>query len=151
MAGAPVAALAFGAAATAIQGATYLAGRSAANSQSRVDEAAINFAREQSRLRAAQAAAQSAVGFRKALASQLALASMRGGTGSVARQFGSESYANFLTDQENINSYSALGDLTALNQVAQSKANHAAGNAKGLTNVATTALNSFNLSSFGGS
>jgi hypothetical protein len=150
MAAAPgVAALAFSAASTAVQGASFLSGRSAAKSQRNVDLANAELVQEQSRLRAAQAAQQSTVGFRKALASQLALAGMRGGSGSVMRQFGSESYSNYLADQENINRGMSIANIQAQNSKAQAYGNEAASNQRGLAQLTSTGLAGFNLNNLG--
>lgn len=141
MAAAPAVAIAFAAAATAVAGATYITGQKAARNQYKIDEAGIELQREQSRLQAAEAGAQHATGFRKALASQVALASMRGGAGSVLRQFGSDSYSNFIKDQEAIKRGVRLADIQAVHNSAQAHANKYSSNVKGLTQFASTSLN----------
>jgi hypothetical protein len=78
-------------------------GETSANSiQTTLDQATLNLNREQARLKAAETAAIHASNFRQALASQVSIASMRGGSGSVAAQFGQASYENFLRDQKAI-------------------------------------------------
>ncbi len=148
--GAPAAvAIAFAAAATAVAGATYVGQKQAASNQLKIDEAGIELQREQSRLQAAEAGQQHAVGFRKALASQVALASMRGGAGSVVRQFGSESYSNFLNDQEAIKRGVRLADLQSTHAYAQAYANRSASNLRATSQFATSTLNAWNLSGIG--
>jgi len=142
MAAAPVAAMAFAAAATAIAGATYVGQRKAARSQAIIDESAVELNREQARLQSAEAALANANNFRKALASQVALASLRGGGGSVMRQFGTEAYSNFLQDQEAIKRGVRLSDLQAVHGLAQSAANRGAANLRGLSQFASTSVNS---------
>ncbi len=146
--GPEVAAIAFAAAATGVAGATYLGQRSAAGTQRIIDEASIELQQEQFRLQAAETANQNATSFRKALASQVALASMRGGSGSVARQFGGEAYHNFLQDQESIKRGVRISDLNALHANAQSLANQSATNLRGLSQFATASLNAWNPSNF---
>lgn len=68
--------------------------------QERLDLATIEANKEEAKLAAAQQALSNARGFRKALASQLALANFRGGPGSsIAAQFGTESISSFFQDQ----------------------------------------------------
>jgi hypothetical protein len=142
--GAPaVVAIAFAAASTAVAGASYLSQRSAAKNQFTLDESAIELERERARLQAAEGAAIHASGFRKALASQVALSSLRGGAGSVTRQFTSESYGNFMKDQEAIKRGVRLSDIKALNELAGARGAKSAANIRGLTQFAGTALNSF--------
>lgn len=149
--GAPTAvAIAFAAAATAIGGATYIGQKRAADTQGILDEAAIDLQREQSRMQAAEAATIHATSFRKAMASQVALASLRGGAGSVARQFGASSYSNFLQDQEAIKRGVRLSDIQALHSLSQSKANKSASNMRALGAFAKTSLDAWNFSSFSG-
>lgn len=142
--GAPAAvAIAFAAASTAVAGASYVGQRRAAQNQFIIDEAGIELQRESSRLQAAEQASIHASGFRKALASQVALASLRGGAGSVTRQFTSESYGNFLRDQEAIKRGVRLSEIQSLHALAQAGANRSAANIKGLTQFASTAVNSW--------
>lgn len=83
-------------------GVGYYQQTDASKTQYRLDTAALELNQEQARLRSAETSAQHATEFRKALASQIAVASMRGGTGSVVAQFGFESFGGFLRDQEAI-------------------------------------------------
>ena len=146
--GPETAAIAFAAAATGVAGASYLSQSSAARTQRIIDEGAIELQQEQYRLQAAEAASQNATSFRKALASQVALASLRGGSGSVLRQFTGESYHNFLQDQEAIKRGVRLSDIQAMHNRAQSSANQSASNLKGLTQFAGASLNAWNPNQF---
>ena len=148
--GAPAAvAIAFAAASTAVAGASYIGQRRAAQNQFIIDEAGIELTREHSRLQAAEQAAIHATGFRKALASQVALASLRGGAGSVVRQFTSESYGNFIRDQDAIKRGVRIAELNSLNQLAQAYGNKSASNIRGLTQFASTTLNSWSQAGLG--
>lgn len=85
---------------TLILGAAQLA---ASNQQKKQDFASINFDESVTALQLEQQANQNARTFKQNIASQVALASVRGGPGSTSlRQFGSASYANFLQDQASI-------------------------------------------------
>lgn len=148
--GAPAAvAIAFAAASTAVAGATYVGQRQAAKTQLTLDESAIELNREHARLQAAEQSLVHATGFRKALASQVALASLRGGAGSVTRQFTSESYGNFLRDQEAIKRGVKLSDLQSLNYLSQAYANRSAANLKGASQFASTTLNAWSQAGLG--
>lgn len=144
--GPEVAAIAFAAAATGVAGYGYVSERKAAESQYRIDEANIELNREQGRLQAAEAASSNATGFRKALASQVALASMRGGSGSLVRQFGGESYSNFLRDQKAIQMGERLVDVRAKNQLAQAKANRSSRKTSAAVGALSSSINSWNFS-----
>jgi hypothetical protein len=149
--GAPAAvAIAFAAASTAVAGASYISQRRAADAQFTLDESAIELSREHARLQAAEQSAIHASGFRKALASQVALASLRGGAGSVTRQFTSESYSNFFKDQEAIKRGVRLSDLQSLYALSQASANKSATKIKGLTQFAGTTINAWNTSAITG-
>lgn len=150
--GAPaVVAIAFAAAATTVAGVQYVTAQKAARNQFTVDSAAAELQREQGRLQGAEAGLQHATQFRKALASQVALASLRGGAGSVARQFTTESYGNFLKDQEAIKRGVRLSDIQAMHNSAQAYGNKYARGAQNLTQFASTAINSaYSAYTFGG-
>lgn len=85
--------------------------------QDTLDQAALNLNREQARLKAAETSAIHASNFRSALASQMSVASMRGGSGSIAAQFGQESFSNFLRDQKAIEA--GLGVTEAQGEIEQ--------------------------------
>jgi len=143
--GPEVAALAFAAAATGVAGAGYLSERSAARNQYTIDQAAIELQRQQSHFQAAEAANANAINYRKALASQVAIASMRGGSGSVVRQFGSESYGNFLRDQEAVKRGVRLTDVQALNQQAQARGERSLKTTNAAFRAIGSSLNAWNL------
>lgn len=145
MAGPQAIAIAFAAASTAVAGGGLLGQLSGSRNQQKVDLGAIEVNQEQTRLKAAEAAQQNAMSFRKALASQVALASMRGGSGSLMRQFGSESFSNFLQDQEAIKRGVRIADLQAQQQRASVFGNRATNDLSALTKFATTALSVWNI------
>lgn len=80
----------------------FIDSRTANQAQGSLETAALNLQMEQARHSAAEQSSIHATNFRKSLASQIALTSMRGGSGSVMTQFGQESYRNFLLDQQAI-------------------------------------------------
>jgi hypothetical protein len=143
--GPEVAAIAFAAAATGVSAYGYVSERNAANSQYKMDEAAIELNRQQAHYQAAEQANANAGGFRQALASQVALASMRGGSGSIIRQFGGESYGNFLRDQEAIKRGGKLIDVQAKNQTAQAKANRSTRKTTAAIGAVSNSINAWNL------
>jgi len=143
--GPEVAAIAFAAAATGVAGVGYLSERNAANTQYKIDEASIELQRQQAHLQSAESANANATSFRKALASQVALASMRGGSGSLIRQFGGESYGNFLKDQEAIKRGGRLIDIQAMNQTAQAKANRTSRKVNAGINAVGSSINAWNV------
>jgi hypothetical protein len=142
--GPEVAAIAFAAAATGGAGLNFIGETRAAKGQRRVDLAAIELQQEQFRLQAAEASSLNANNFRKALASQVALASMRGGGGSVVRQFGAESYSNFLQDQEAIKRGVRLSDLQAGHNKATAFSKENVARTKALGNFVTSAASAWN-------
>lgn len=75
---------------------------STSDTQHHVDTAALQLNLEQHRTQAAEKSAIHAQNFRRALASQIAISSMRGGSGSITRQFASQAYSTFLDDQRAI-------------------------------------------------
>jgi len=92
--------------------------------QERVELAFLEAQTERSRLEATDVALQQAQGFRAALASQLAISSLRSGTGgSLVRQFGAASVSNFLRDQDVLGRRKDFIDIAASNTRAQIKAN----------------------------
>ena len=151
MAGDPVTiAIAFAAASTAVSGVSLIGQREASKNQYMVDSANIELQKEQAKLQAAEAAQQHASGFRKALASQVALASMRGGSGSVLRQFGSESFSNFLQDQEAIKRGVRLADIAALNRQAEASGLRAASELNAWTRFGASTIDAWNINAITG-
>lgn len=83
-------------------GAGYLEEQSAGKTQGVLDSAALRLNMEQARLKAAETSATHAENFRQALAHQVALASMRGGSGSLVAQFGNQAYKEYVEDRKAI-------------------------------------------------
>lgn len=86
--------------------------------QAKSEMAALRLNQEAAHARAADLSARHAANFRQALASQVSLASMRGGSGSLAAQFGSQAMQSFTQDQRSI----AIGESVADTQAAFGKA-----------------------------
>lgn len=84
---------------------------SASEAQNRRQREAIRIQHEQARLQAAEQATIHARKFRQTLASQMSLASMRGGGGSIAAQFGSQAMQAFEQDQKAIERGAQLADI----------------------------------------
>lgn len=81
------------------------------NTQSKLDTAALKLNQAQAHAKASETAAIHAGNFRQALASQVSLSQMRGGSGSLSTQFGNQAYRTFLEDQKAIESGVAVGDV----------------------------------------
>lgn len=79
--------------------------------QQKVDTAALKLNQAQFHAKASASAAIHAANFRQALASQVALSTMRGGSGSLATQFGSQAYRTFLEDQKAIEAGVEVADV----------------------------------------
>lgn len=90
----------------------------AAIQQQKLQTATLKLNTAQYHAKAAEQAAIHASNFRQALASHVSLAAMRGGTGSLATQFGNQAYKSFIQDQRAIE----LGVKTADAQAAISQA-----------------------------
>lgn len=116
-----------------------------ARTQHMVDKATIRLNQAQFHAKAADAAATHAANFRQALASQVAISSMRGGGGSLGIQFAGQSYQNFVQDQKAIESGVKVADVQAqLNQANATAKRDAAITAAGSKVI--SALDSINLS-----
>lgn len=101
------------------------------NTQKTLDRAALKLNQAQAHAKAAEQGAIHAQNFRQALASQVALSTMRGGSGSLATQFGNQAYRKFIEDQQSIESgvkvtdaQASLGqaDITARTESARTQA-----------------------------
>ena len=90
--------------------------------QRKIEEASINLEAEQAKFEATRQAEQASRSFRSALASQVAMTSFRGGSGSLTRQFGAESFGNFLRDQQAFERGLRLIDVKRDLQQSQSRA-----------------------------
>jgi hypothetical protein len=84
---------------------------SASGTQHKIDTAAIKLNQAQYHAKAASAAATHAENFRQALASQVAISSMRGGSGSLGVQFGNQAYRTFAEDQKAIEAGVKVADV----------------------------------------
>lgn len=84
---------------------------SASGTQHKIDTAAIKLNQAQYHAKAASAAATHAENFRQALASQVAISSMRGGSGSLGVQFGNQAYRTFAQDQAAIEAGVKVADV----------------------------------------
>ncbi|HAT1796306.1 TPA: hypothetical protein JBL19_06250 [Legionella pneumophila] len=98
------------------------------STQKKIDVAALKLNQAQAHAKASEAAAIHAQNFRQALASQIAISTMRGGSGSLATQFGNQAYRTFVEDQKaiekgikvaDVQSQLGLADITARTQAAQ--------------------------------
>ena len=133
-------------AAIGVGAAGFLQQSSANKTQGQLDEAALNLNMEQARLKAAEQSSMLARNFRKALASQVAVASMRGGAGSIAAQFGSESYQNYMEDKSAIESGLAVSEAQGKLSSAQLSADKNTRDLKALSNFTSTAFSGVNFS-----
>jgi hypothetical protein len=89
----------------------YNQNRKISNAQSKIDTAALQLNQAQTHAKAAATGAVHAANFRQALASQVALSTMRGGSGSLATQFGNQAYRTFVEDQQAIEAGVAISDV----------------------------------------
>jgi len=120
--------------------------KSAGDNQGMLDEAALRLNMEQARLTAAERSSALARKFRKSLASQVAIASMRGGSGSLVAQFGSESFQNFLEDQGAIDRGLAVAERQGDIAGAELKAKANTRDTKTAGNFASSAFDAVNFS-----
>lgn len=81
------------------------------SAQKTLDEATLKLNQAQAHAKASETAAIHANNFRQALASQVSLSQMRGGSGSLATQFGNQAYRTFLEDQKAIEAGVKLADV----------------------------------------
>jgi hypothetical protein len=96
--------------------------------QAKLEREAIRLNKEQYHAQAAARSAIHAANFRQSLAHQVSLASMRGGSGSIASQFGAQAYKNFLDDQKAIELGVAASDVQSSLSEADTTARQQAGN-----------------------
>lgn len=121
-----------------------------AKTQQIASDAATTLNTAQAQASAARVGEKNARSFRSALAQQVAVASQRGGAGSLMRQFSTESVHNFLQDQESIKQNISLHGVQAQNQFAQSAANRSATRMRGFANIALAGTQAASFSGFGG-
>ena len=114
--------------------------------QEKLDLATLNAETERAKLVASEQAASQAVGFRNSLASQLALSSLRAGAGgSLVRQFGAESFSNFLADQRAIGSKQRFIDASADLGRAQARSNRFSRDVSSVSSLLSTGIDAVNL------
>lgn len=113
--------------------------------QAKLETAALRVNQEQARLKAAESASINASRFRGALASQMSLASMRGGSGSVARQFGQQAFETFLEDQRAINAGLALSEVQGNISGAEQFAKQAARQSRNITQFVSSSVGGIDL------
>lgn len=122
------------------------AGLYASGQQRKLDTAKLNAEVQQAKLAGSEQALVAARGFRQALSSQLALASLRAGSGgSMVRQFGAESLGNFLADQRALESRQKFLDVSANLGSSQIKAQRFARDASSIGSLLSSSLDSLNL------
>ena len=119
------------------------AGLLASKQQSKLELASLNAETSRAKEVAAEQGLQSARTFRGALSSQLALSSLQGG--SAVRQFGAESFANFLQDQKAIKSKQKFLDISKDLSTAQSKSQRFSRDVNSITSLLTSGMQSVNL------
>lgn len=119
------------------------------NAQGQLETSALNLQLEQARHSAAEKSAVHAGNFRQALASQVALAGMRGGSGSVMGQFSQASYRNFLLDQQAIDVGLSVTEAGAGLARADLAARGEARGAKALGSAIESGTRGLNLNTFG--
>lgn len=130
-----------------LEGLSAFGQSSQAKSQEKLDLATIQLNREEAKLASAEKALMNASSFRKSLASQLAMASFRGGPGSsIASQIGSESMFNFGQDQRAIERGMQGIDTAASLAGAGAKARSSAQRMSAMLNFGTSTLGSINAS-----
>jgi hypothetical protein len=113
----------------------------AAKTQQIISDAATTANVAQSRLQAARQGERAAINFRQAFAQQVALASMRGGSGSLVSQFSAQSLSNFARDQQAVQQSIRYAGIQGQNQYAQSAAQRSITSNRGIANFVQTGLN----------
>lgn len=126
-------------------GAGYLQSRGDSSTQYKLDTEALRLNKEQARLKAAETSAIHASNFRQALASQIASAAMRGGSGSLVTQFGSEAFKNFNQDERAIATGLKISEAQNTIEGAGATARKAARDTQSAMNFASTAFSGVNL------
>lgn len=122
------------------------AGLFASRKQSKLEQANLRLETEQAKLAGAETALASARDFRSSLASQLAISSLRSGAGgSLVRQFGSTSMANFLADQGALERKQKFIDLSSGMGSAGIKSQRFARDFSAIGSLLSSGLESINL------
>jgi|GEM_PF-5554893 len=129
-------------------GAAAALGASQSRSQEKLELATIEANREEAKLAAAEQALSNAQGFRRALSSQLALASFRGGPGSsLPAQFGAASMESFIQDQKSIERGVKQIDTSSVISTAGARLGRSARDLKIATDLGSSLFGMANLSS----
>jgi hypothetical protein len=115
------------------------------SAQKRLDKATIQLNQAQFHAKAADTAATHAQTFRQALASQVAITTMRGGSGSLATQFGNQAYKTFVEDQNAIEAGVKVADIQAQIGLADLTARTEAQNISSVGRAAVSAFDGVNL------
>ena len=89
----------------------YTQSQKISGAQTKIDTAALKLNQAQAHAKAAATGAVHPANFRQALAHQVALSTMRGGSGSLATQFGNQAYRTFVEDQQAIEAGVAISDV----------------------------------------
>ena len=120
-------------------------GLAASRQQEKSDLAFLAAETEQAKLSAADTALNQAQTFRRALASQLAISSLRSGSGgSLIRQFGANSISGFLKDQDVLGRRKDFIDLASSSNRAQIRGNRFARDVNSLGSLVGESLQSIN-------
>ena len=119
-------------------------------SQTRAERAALKLNQAQAHAKAADAGARHAQSFRQALASQVSLANLRGGAGSLTTQFGAQAFESFAEDQKMLELGVAIGDTQTALGLADASARSEARPMKVVQGV-VSAFDSVNISKTKGS
>lgn len=117
----------------------------ASNTQHKIDTATIKLNQAAFHAKAADAAATHAANFRQALASQVALSGMRGGSGSLGIQFANQAYQTFAQDQAAIEAGVKVADVQSQLGLADASARRESSQIAAGSRV-LSALDSINLS-----
>lgn len=122
------------------------AGLYASRNQEKLDTMILKAETAQAKLAGAETALLAAKDFRSSLASQLALSSLRSGAGgSLVRQFGSESMANFLQDQGVLQNKQKYIDISSNLQQSQIRANRFSRDVSSIGSLLQGGLQAINL------
>lgn len=123
------------------------AGLLSSRQQEKTELRALEAETERAKLEATDMAVVQAKTFRQALASQIALSSLRGAGGSLARQFGAQSMANFLQDQGILERRKQFIDTASLQKKADIKAGRFGRDISAIGGLISSGMGSLNLSS----
>jgi hypothetical protein len=113
--------------------------------QKTLDTAALKLNQAQFHAKASAQGAVHASNFRQALASQISLSTMRGGSGSLATQFGNQAYKTFVEDQKAIEMGIKVADVQADLGQADIDARTEAARSLAIGKAAVSAFDGFNL------